>query len=142
MMITIGQEMSDGCVLSIIESGTETTRRWSLKANGGGGLSQHPKNFMRARIICGNGQTHESEVGVGQRPDRRIGRQDESTSFSARFVVNRVAAMDIKNCISSNVMRSFEHCKIHMMRNYLPACCVHHRIQGYDNLPCAGVVER
>lgn len=73
MMITIGQEMSDGCVLSIIESGTETTRRWSLKANGGGGLSQHPKNFMRARIICGNGQTHESEVGVGQRPDGMIG---------------------------------------------------------------------
>lgn len=74
--------------------------------------------------------------------DRHIGRQEESTSFTARFEVNGVAARDIKTCISSNVMRSFEHCKIHMMENFLPACCVHHRIQGYDNLPCAGAVER
>lgn len=85
---------------------------------------------------------HQLTIIVTLRADRQIGRQKESTSFSARFVANPVAAMDIKNCISSNVMRSFEHCKIHMIKNYLPACCVHHRIQGYDNLPCAGVVAR
>lgn len=85
---------------------------------------------------------HRLTVIVTLRADRHVGGQKESTSFTSRFAANRVAAMDIKNCISSNVMQSFEHCKIHMMKNFLPACCVHHRIQGYDNLPCVGVAER